>query len=347
MQSSNQPDKISLPFANSGAKQTIPVASQIGIEDARASYTDGFPPLTRIPLSAGGKPPFGTDMNGIFNAITDIQRWQSAGGLFKFDASFAAAIGGYPKGAVLAKADASGVWRNLADDNVTNPDTGGANWIGVSPGGLLNVQTFTVGGTYTPTPGTTSIIVDQAGGGGGGGGVPATGVGQISAGGGGGGGARCVTRLTSGFSGAAIIIGPGGAGGTSAGTSGANGGTTTFGSIVAAGGQGGNGGPSASIPPFGQVGGGGGSAPSGGLLNIAGAQGGIASAFSTTSFISGGGGASPFGGGGANGIGTSTSPGNNAPNKASGGGGACNGASTAGQAGGAGGAGIVIVYEYA
>lgn len=128
MQSSNQPGKISLPFANSGAKQPIPVASQVGIEDGRASYTDGFPPLTRTQLSAGGKPPFGTDFNGIFNAITAIQQWQSAGGGFKYDSAFAASIGGYPAGAVLATSDNSGFWINSVDGNSSDPESLGSGW---------------------------------------------------------------------------------------------------------------------------------------------------------------------------------------------------------------------------
>lgn len=128
MQSSNQPGKIALPFASSGAKQPIPVASQVGIEDGRASYTDGFPPLTRTPLAAGGKPPFGTDMNGVLNAITAIQQWQSAGGAFVYDSVFAASIGGYPKGALILKADATGFWRCTVEANQSNPDTGGAGW---------------------------------------------------------------------------------------------------------------------------------------------------------------------------------------------------------------------------
>lgn len=128
MQSSNQPGKISVPFANSGSKQPIPVPSQVGIEDARASYTDGFPPLTRTPLAAGGKPPFGTDMNGILNAITAIQQWQSAGGAFKFDSAFAASVGGYPAGAVLARSDNSGFWINATDGNTADPETGSAGW---------------------------------------------------------------------------------------------------------------------------------------------------------------------------------------------------------------------------
>lgn len=128
MQASAVPEKISTAFAESGGKQTIPVASQIGIADGRASYVDGFPPLTRTPIVAGGIPPFGTDMNGILYAITAIQKWQNAGGIPKFDAAFATAIGGYPKGAVLQKANESGWWVSAADSNSSNPDTGGANW---------------------------------------------------------------------------------------------------------------------------------------------------------------------------------------------------------------------------
>lgn len=140
MQSSNQPEKISLPFATSGQKQPIPVASQIGIEDGRASYSDGFPPLTRTPLAAGGVPPFGTDMNGILNAITLIQQWQSAGGFFTFDAAFAASIGGYAKGAMLLKADGSGYWRNNVENNVANPDTGGAGWAAIVQSASASVE---------------------------------------------------------------------------------------------------------------------------------------------------------------------------------------------------------------
>ena len=57
MQLINAPGKLVLPFANAGAKNTIPTASQIGIVAGAASLTDGFPPLTRTPLAAGGVPP--------------------------------------------------------------------------------------------------------------------------------------------------------------------------------------------------------------------------------------------------------------------------------------------------
>jgi len=80
MQSSNAPSKLVLPFASAGGKNTIPVASQIGIVAGKASLADGFPPLTRTPLSAGGVPPSGLDMNGILYEMSAVIRWANAGG---------------------------------------------------------------------------------------------------------------------------------------------------------------------------------------------------------------------------------------------------------------------------
>lgn len=232
MQSSNQPGKISLPFASSGAKQPIPVASQVGVEDGRASYTDGFPPLTRTPLAAGGKPPFGTDMNGILNAVTAIQQWQSAGGMFTYDAALSTAIGGYPKGALLLKADASGYWQSTAENNTTNPDTGGAGWISSGPRGVV---VFTVSGTFTVPPGVNTLWVSGCGGGGGGG-FSSNITANVSGGGGGGGAGQPIIKnqytVTPGQV-IAVTIGTGGGSGT-------NGGSTIIGSLGTL--SGGNGG---------------------------------------------------------------------------------------------------------
>jgi lysophospholipase L1-like esterase len=132
MQSTNQPDKVSTPFADIGVKRPIPEASQIGITDGAASFTDGFPPKTFLPLAVGGVPPAGEDFNGILFLITAIQQWQSAGGGFKYDATFATDIGGYPKGARLDNATHDDIWINTVEDNTTNPDTGGAGWVALS-----------------------------------------------------------------------------------------------------------------------------------------------------------------------------------------------------------------------
>ena len=140
------PTKFSIPFANGaggGYIRTIPTASQIGITNGAASLTDGFPPVTFLPVGAGGTPPFGQDFNGLLNQISAWNQWQGAGGPVKYDATFSAAIGGYPAGATIQSAVTFAlVWVSLVDNNTSNPDTGGANWASFNITNLTNVRTI-------------------------------------------------------------------------------------------------------------------------------------------------------------------------------------------------------------
>lgn len=129
------PTRLPKAFADSGTKNTIPTASQIGITPGAASLTDGFPPLTMTPIAAGGVPPSGADMNGILNGISAHTKWMNAGGTYTWDSTFQTAIGGYPKCAMVQKADNSGWWVSTVDGNTTNPDTGGAGWVEFTPQG--------------------------------------------------------------------------------------------------------------------------------------------------------------------------------------------------------------------
>jgi hypothetical protein len=155
MQLSNIPGKLVLPFANSGGKSTIPVASQIGITAGAASLTDGFPPLTRTPIAAGGVPPSGFDMNGILYEMSAIVRWANAGGGYPFDSAFAtdANVGGYPKGARVMRSDGTGYWFNTAENNVTDPESSGAAAAGWVPDFSTGVSAVTMtGSSVTLTP---------------------------------------------------------------------------------------------------------------------------------------------------------------------------------------------------
>ena len=127
MQLTNTPAKLVLPFANAGVKNTIPTASQIGITAGAASLTDGFPPLTRTPIAAGGVPPSGLDMNGILFQLSAILRWANAGGGYAYDAAFATDpnVGGYPKGARIMRSDGQGYWFNTVENNTTDPEAAG------------------------------------------------------------------------------------------------------------------------------------------------------------------------------------------------------------------------------
>lgn len=162
MQSSNIPTKIPLPFAYNagvGYKNTIPTASQIGVVNGRASLNDGFPPLNFVPISAGGVPPFGADVNGILNEITAITQWQQAGGFFFYDSSFSTTIGGYPKGAILQSSSNSGLWISTAENNTTDPDTGGAGWMSLAFEGSQAITVTTADVTVTQLQSAYPVLI--------------------------------------------------------------------------------------------------------------------------------------------------------------------------------------------
>lgn len=130
---SSIPPKFPIPFASAAGPafiRPIPVESQIGIQDGAASLTDGFVPDNFTPIVAGGVPPFGQDMNGILKQSTLWLRWLQAGGPIQYDADFAAAIGGYPKGTLLTTIFwCPGTrWLSLVDNNLVDPDTDGTGW---------------------------------------------------------------------------------------------------------------------------------------------------------------------------------------------------------------------------
>ncbi|MVW80166.1 gp53-like domain-containing protein [Bordetella sp. 02P26C-1] len=128
---SNLPSVSPTVFATGGTRNTIPNTppSTVG----RASFQQGFPAATMTPLASGGVPPSGADFNGILHFLSDAVRWNQAGGSYPFNAAFASAIGGYPKGATILSADGYGHWMSTVDGNASNPDNGGPGWVYVDP----------------------------------------------------------------------------------------------------------------------------------------------------------------------------------------------------------------------
>lgn len=130
---SSIPVKFPIPFgASAGGSyiRQVPTASQVGISAGAASLTDGFPPVTFLPTAGGGTPPWGQDFNGILNQITAWSQWYQAGAPIVYDATFATAIGGYPKNTVLMSAIVPGnYWMATIDSNASDPDAGGAGWV--------------------------------------------------------------------------------------------------------------------------------------------------------------------------------------------------------------------------
>lgn len=151
------PPLIPIPFANTGTKNTIPEASASPL----ASLEDGFPPVTMQPISTGGVPPAGKDFNGIFYWITQFQAWVNGGGRFKFDATFATTIGGYPVGVILQLDDDVSEVVCVTANNTNDPNsnmTGWAPYAGAAAGaGQYVADTGSVNNIVaTVAPGITS-----------------------------------------------------------------------------------------------------------------------------------------------------------------------------------------------
>lgn len=235
----------------------------------------------------------------------------------------------------------------ILNEDITDERDFTARGASGASGGLINVQYFSASGVYTPTPGTTSVIVEAVGGGGSGGGCAATGSNQSSAGGGGAAGSYGRARITSGFAGVTVTVGLG-ASATSPGAAGADGQASSFGNLlIAPGGWGGTAGVATSSPAA-TWGTNGGLSPTGANLGGGGGgAGGIGLALSPSSSVGGRGGDSVVAGASAGSINGGAGGGNPSSNAAGGGGGASNIANMAARAGGPANGGVVVVWEYA
>ncbi|MEY0875256.1 hypothetical protein [Providencia manganoxydans] len=117
------PKLITKPFAQNGQKNAIPENYSSSMESNQATWDQGFGQITMIPVAAGGLPPKGQDFNGIFNQISENVVYLSKGGRFKFSADYAAAINGYPKGAILQSDDEKKEYQSIIDNNKVNFNT--------------------------------------------------------------------------------------------------------------------------------------------------------------------------------------------------------------------------------
>jgi hypothetical protein len=211
---------------------------------------------------------------------------------------------------------------------------------------LTGIQTFTSSGTYTPTAGTTKVLVYVVGGGGAGGGVDGQGGGTAGAGGGGGGGGCAISFVTSLGATETVTVGAGGVG-TNGATTGGSGGASSFGSHAAANGAGGGQGKTANSPSnVSYTSGGAGASGTIGDIQFTGTCGGhgAAGGSSTSESMSGTGGSSFFGGGERGRSGDQK--GLDGRNYGGGGSGAVVTSINTNYAGGDGADGIVVIYEY-
>lgn len=246
-----------------------------------------------------------------------------------------------PSGAnIVTAANDTAVAISLGSGNWVVTEYQKANGLAVieSAGRLIGQQYFTTSGTatYTPTTGTSYVVVEVWGAGGSGGNS------STDLGTGGGAGGYSKKKITSSFSGVTVTVGAKGAAQASSNANGNNGGTSSFGAIISA--TGGNGGAfndGFASGVDGNIASGG--SGSGGDLNLSGGYGWkVGSAAASVGFSFGG--DSPFllGGGGrlinggvVNGV-AGLNPG----------GGGTGGYTAGANSSGAGADGMVIVWEY-
>ena len=72
------------PFADNGTFQVIPDSKAA---EGRASFKEGFPTETQLPLANGGVAPSRPDFNGILHMLSAMAFWQQSGGQWVYGAS--------------------------------------------------------------------------------------------------------------------------------------------------------------------------------------------------------------------------------------------------------------------
>lgn len=78
-----QPNFIPEPFAVNGDKNTIPESTTAGA----ASWRLGFPPITALPLGAGGVAPDRKDFNAVLYALSASAVFSQAGGIWTYSST--------------------------------------------------------------------------------------------------------------------------------------------------------------------------------------------------------------------------------------------------------------------
>jgi hypothetical protein len=220
-----------------------------------------------------------------------------------------------------------------------------ATGLGLRSGRLLNTQTFTANGTYTPTPGMVACVIEVQGGGGAGGGAGGATSTNVSLGAPGASGSYAKGKFTAADIGAskAVTVGAGGAGVSAA--AGGNGGTSSVGSLISS--PGGPGGGILTNQASPTINGNGtfATAPTGGNIIAIQGAGQVASIAVTQNIVAAAPGGPSFFGAGGTGVAVNTT-GVAATNPGAGGGASAVNSSGGNSTGGAGFRGVVIIWEY-
>lgn len=154
----DQPRRIPMAWAQYGTKDIeIPASSGAGINEGRATWYDGFPEKTALPIKEGGIPPHYRDFQTVLYQITDHLCWQQAGGLYEFST-----LDAYPPCAVVTYNNAAYMALTAVASNAAKPGTAGASnlWARIAPVDGSTLKVNGGGKAYVDTPKVADSLAD-------------------------------------------------------------------------------------------------------------------------------------------------------------------------------------------
>ena len=149
---------------NATNKNTIQEQRQPSQDVQDATLNDGFPLITMTPQEAGGIAPNGQDMNGALYAISSNMVHRQKGLRIQFDPAYAAKIGGYDPGCILASSDYTRDYISLIPNNLTDPNGSGTagRWAIYSGAGSIASATASIAGIVKIVDSLSSTATDAA-----------------------------------------------------------------------------------------------------------------------------------------------------------------------------------------
>lgn len=149
---------------NATNKNTIQDERQPSQDVQDATLNDGFPLITMTPQEAGGIAPNGQDMNGALYAISLDMVHRQKGLRIQFDPAYAAKIGGYDQGCILASNDYTRDYISLIPNNLTDPNGSGTagRWAIYSGAGSIASATASIAGIVKIVDNLSSTATDAA-----------------------------------------------------------------------------------------------------------------------------------------------------------------------------------------
>ena len=121
MTSAQVPSRIAMPcpFGGFGTENITPIQNLSG---ADVNFPDGFPSIYGAPADNNGRFVTRKEMNAIGNLASNDLFYHKCGGLNTFDAAFCAAVGGYPRGAILEYVAGTQIYNvmSLVDNNMVD-----------------------------------------------------------------------------------------------------------------------------------------------------------------------------------------------------------------------------------